>query len=178
MSMDDDLKEFLEEQNKQLKPEEYLKMVTIMKERKVKMIAYLEDPDGDRIELATVAEQLTTYINKHMEDKENNAINTQLYPLVNQMMASSVPRALGMEISVFLLTAETTRTGMSYFGLYIALLMRYITQHNLKIVTEETPLSDFEYHEYMNKQQENEKLFMKNFMGVEDDDDDPKNNIN
>jgi len=150
--MTEELKDFLD--GEELEPEDFFEMVTIMPKRKIKISAYLEDKDGERISLTTVSKNLNKYINKHMTNGENTPVNSQLFPLINQMMISSVPRSVGVAVSGFLFTAQSSRYALSMFGLNIALLMQYIHKHELKIVTEETPISEKQLEEYLAREEE------------------------
>lgn len=138
----------------ELEPEEYFEMITIMPKRKVKMVAHLEDQDGSKILLSTIAEKMKDHINKHMKSSENSPINSQLFPLINQMMISAVPRHVNISTAAFLFTARESRYALSMFGLQIALLMRYIDQNKLKVVCTEHKISQEQVDEYLAKEEE------------------------
>jgi len=152
----------------ELQPEDVFEMVTIIPKRKIKLSAYLEDKDGERIPVSRVAENLTKYVEKHMKDEENTPVNSQLFPMINSMMTSAVPRLMGMGPSMFLLMASTSRIALSYFGLTVALFMRYIQQHDLKIVTEETKISDKQIEKYYEQEAEADRRF-REAMGFADE---------
>ena len=154
-----------------LDPEEVFSMVTIFPKRGIKVVAHLEDKEGNKIYLKDIAQKLTTYINTQLESNENNPVNTQLFPLINQMMIQTVPRFIGLNASAMLFTSRSPRYALSTFGLQIALLIRYISQHELKIVTEEVSISKYEVEEYFRKEKEAEDKFLQAMTGKVTDDD-------
>lgn len=153
MSIEDDFEQFMENEEG-ITPEQVFKMVTILPKEKVRITAHLEDEEGEKIELATLAKKLTEYVQDHLTKQEATPVNRQLFPLINQWMISCVPRSMGMQLSAILLTAKESRYALSDFGLCVSLMMQYIKQHNLKIVTEETPITEMEYQEYLRKEEE------------------------
>ena len=156
----------------EITPEEAFSMVTIIPKKKVKLTAYLEDKDGERILLATVATNLNKYIRKHLKSKENTPVNSQLLPLINQYMVSSIGRHIGLRSAGLLLSAEMPKYAISTFGLDVALLMRYIQQHSLKIITEETPVTQIEIDKYLSMQDEANEKMLQAMMGGSDGSDD------
>ena len=149
MSYDDDLKNFMDEEG--FEPEEAFAMVTLMPKRKLKVTAYLENEEGEKVSLAELAEDVTRYIKEHMTMDETTAINSQFFPLINQFMISVVPRVTDLKVTEFMFTAGALRHTLSFFGLSVALLMQYIQQHKLKIVTEEETITEEELEEYLEK---------------------------
>lgn len=168
MSFEKDFENYITEED-ELAPEDVFQMVTIMPKRKIKMTAHLEDKDGQKITLATIATNLKNYIDGHMENVEDTPVNTQLFPLINQMMVSAIPRHVGLQLSSFLFAARGSRQAISVFGLQIALLMRYIQQHELKIVTEQVKISDKELEDYLSKEAEANSRLRNAIMGEDDD---------
>jgi hypothetical protein len=155
MSYEDELKEFMEQEG--LTPETAFSMVTLMPKRKLKITAYLEDEEGEKVSLADLAQDVVRYIEEHMTDSESTAINSQFFPLINQFMTSVVPRATDLRVAEFMFTAGAIRHALSYFGLAVALLMQYISQHNLKIVTEEEAVTDEEMEDYLERSRNAER---------------------
>jgi hypothetical protein len=169
MSYEDELKDFMMEEG--FKPEEAFSMVTLMPKRKIKVSAYLEDQEGERVLLGDIAEDLVRYIKEHMTADESSPINSQFFPLINQFMISIVPRVVGLQVTEFMFTASALRSAMSMFGLSVALLMQYIQQHNLKIVTEEEAITEEELEDFMERGQKAESALAK-ALGVNFDEED------
>jgi len=169
MTFEDNFEDYMDDDG-QLTPEKAFSLVTLMPKRRIKLTAYLEDKDGERIDLATVAENVTKYVNKEMKDMENNPINSQLYPLFNQYMISAVGRQVGLTQAAFLMSAEVSKTALSLFGLSSCLLTRYINQHELTVVTEETPVTEQEIKNYFEKQDQANESFRKAVFGDEETD--------
>lgn len=160
----------------EIDPEEYFSMITIFPKKGIKVSAYLQDKEGNKILLKDLATKLRAYIDEHMTNEESTPVNSQLFPLINQMIPFVVPQAVGFGAAAFLLTARSSRYAISTFGLHVSLLMRYINQHNLKIITEEITISKDEIDLYL----KNERLAEAKLMGAMSGEvvDDSKETIN
>lgn len=155
MSYEDELKAFMKEEG--MDPEAAFSMVTLMPKKKLKISAFLEDDDGDRISLSDLAEDVVRYIEENMGDEESSMINSQFFPLINKFMTLVVPRATDLRVAEFMFTAGALRHALSYFGMAVALMMQYISQHNLKIVTEEETITDQELEDYLEQSKKAEQ---------------------
>lgn len=144
----------LNEEGKPFKPEEIFSMVTIMPKKKIKVTAYLEDEEGDKILISEIAENLVNFVNEQLGDEENTAVNSQLFPLCGQFMTSIVPRFMGFQLSSLMFEASGFRQALLTLTLSSTLFMQYIEQHKLKIVTEVTQLSDQEVEAYLSRSEE------------------------
>jgi hypothetical protein len=159
----------------EMKPEDVFSMVTILPKKKIKVTAYLEDQDGDRVLVSEVAENLVKYIDEHMEaDAAMSPVNSQLFPLCGSFMTSLVPRFVGMQAAYVLFQASIFRRALLMLSLGSTLFMQFIDQHKLKIVTETTELSDYEIESYLSRSKDfDEKIndaFNDMFTGREDTD--------
>ena len=152
MSFEDEFQEFMKRED--LKPEDIFSMVTIMPKKKIKVTAYLEDKDGERILISEIAEQLVKYLQDQMTTEEPTAINSQMFPLCGQFMMSIVPRFVGMDLAHLMFQAGGFRQALLTLSLSSTLFMQYIQQHELKVVTETTALSDDEVENYLSKSRE------------------------
>jgi hypothetical protein len=156
-------------------PEEVFKLITVMPRHKIRVMTYLEDDAGDRITLKELAVELVDFINKNMEDPEKNVINAQLFPLTAQFMGSLVPRFVGIQASTVLFGASSFRRALTMTALGTALLMQYIQQHGLKIVTETETVTDQEIESLMNVRTNSDKMInnlFNTFSSTEEDDED------
>lgn len=156
MSLEDDYKDFMEREEK-LTPEDVFSMVTIMPKRKIKVTAHLEDKDGEIILVKDIADDLVKFINGEMQQTDSTAVNSQLFPMAGQFMTSIVPRFIGIPVAGVMFESGTMRHGILTFGLASMLLMQYIQQHELKIVTTVTDLSDDEIEDYIRRSRESEE---------------------
>lgn len=171
--LSDELKAFMKNEGQGTSPEDIFKVVTVMPERKLKITCYLVDKDGDRVEIADIADDLVKYIHEKMSVQENNDVNTQVFPLIGQLMASYTPRAVGMKPAAFLLAAPSIRNALIDLGMASFLMLQYIKQMGLKIVTNEEEISDQEMALYFKNGEKAEDFLKKSFDGfLKDDKDD------
>lgn len=173
---EDEVKDFLK-QDGDLKPEDVFSMVTIMPKRKIKVIAHLEDTEGEQILVADLAENLTKYINEQMQLQESTPVNSQLFPMAGQFMTSIVPRFVGLQVGSIMFEASGFRHALLTFGLASMLFMQYVQQHGLKIVTTTIDLSDEEVEAYLDRSREaNRRLkeALEHAFGVEGNEEDPE----
>jgi hypothetical protein len=129
-------------------------MVTIMPKKKIKVTAYLEDKEGERILVAEIAENLVKFVQEQMTQEEATPVNSQMFPLCGQFMMSIVPRFVGMDLAHLMFQAGGFRQALLTLSLSSTLFMQYIQQHELKVITETTDLSDEEVDNYMEKSRE------------------------
>lgn len=152
-----------------LDPEQAFRMITIMPKNRIKVLAYLEDQDGDRITFKEIADELVDFVEENMTDPTPNQINAQMFPLTTQFMSSVVPKFVGNNIAAFLFAAPQFAKALSMLSLSTALLMQYIQQHNLKIVTETETLTDEELQLFTSNQEKASKAFLDMFSGMQSD---------
>lgn len=171
MSYEDELRDWMEQEGMgEYDPEDVFSLVTIMPERRIKVTAYLEDKDGNRVSLKDMGVQVLDYIHKHLKNRDATAVNSQIFPLVSQFMVSIVPRATGFSVADFMFTAPALREGLTKFGLSAFFLSQYIQQHKLKIVTEEEELSEEQIQDYYRRAREAEDK-LRRALGIEGEDD-------
>lgn len=161
MSFEKEFQDFLSKDEP--KPEDIFSMVTIMPKKKIKVTAYLEDKDGEKLLTSEVAENLVEYVVDQMHNDSNTPVNSQLFPLCGQFMTSIVPRFVGLDTASILFQASGFRDALLYLSLSSVLFMQYIEQHGLKIVTEVTTLSDEEVTAYVNRSQEADERMRRAF---------------
>lgn len=166
--MSDDFNEWMSGAGEERDPEDFFSLVTILRDRKLRIIAHLEDAEGNRIDLKEVATDLLAYIEKHMQSPTSTPVNDQIFPLLSQSMVSVVPRTAGISVADFIFSAGVLRNTMIRYGLASFLLAQYIQQHKLKIVTEEEPLTQHEIDEYMRKSEEAENKLRRVLRGDSD----------
>lgn len=170
MSYKDELQDFLTKEEP--KPEDIFSMVTIMPKKKIKVTAYLEDAEGDRILVSEIAESLVTFVNEQLKEQESTPVNSQLFPLCGQFMTSIVPRFVGLQIAGLMFEATAFRNALLTLSLSSTLFMQYIEQHKLKIVTEVTQLSDDEVNAYIARSEEFDRRLRSALEAAFGDDDD------
>ena len=159
-------------------PEDVFGILTYMLKKKIQIAAYLEDEEGTKIEFKEIGEDLLNYIYENLNDEEENVIVDQLYPAIAQFMISVVPRTAGYHASAFMMEVPAVRDALIKFGLANQLLMKYLEQHKLKIVTETTPMSEAKVEEILARNKAHEEALARamestsGLRGAEDDDDD------
>lgn len=170
MSYEDEVQDFLKSQER--KPEDIFSMVTIMPKRKIKVVAHLEDKDGEAVLVSDIAENLVEFINSEMKTIESTPVNSQMFPMAASFMVSIVPRFIGIPVAGLMFEANAFRHGVLTFGLASMLLMQYIQQHELKIVTTTTELSDEEVDAYVERGREADRKLkeaFENAMGIDNE---------
>lgn len=138
------------------KPEDYFSMVTVMPKKKIKVVAYLEDEDGDRVTIADIAENLVEFITSHMTNEESTDINSQIMPLCGSFITSIIPRFVGFRPASFMFSASIFKDALLYLSMSSVLFIQYIEQNKLKIVTETFALSQEEIDIFLKKGAESE----------------------
>ena len=172
MSLNDDYDDFM--RKNEPKPEDCFSMQTYMPKRKIKIVAHLEDKEGQVVDVADLAEDLVKFIQEQMKTQESTPVNSQMFPMVGQFMTSIVPRFMGLNFAALMFEASSTRQTLLTFGLASMLFMQYVQQHELKIVTTTSDLSDQELEEYYQRSEAAEKRIQsafRNALGVEDNED-------
>lgn len=161
MSFEDEFQDFLTKEEP--KPEDVFSMVTIMPKKKIRVTAYLEDEEGDRILVSDIAESLVSFVNEQLMSEDSTPVNSQLFPLCAQFMTSLVPRFIGMQIAGLMFEATAFRQALLTLSLSSTLFMQYIEQHKLKIVTEVTELSDEEIAACISRSEEYDRRLREAF---------------
>lgn len=154
--------------NENLEPEEIFEMATVLPSKGIKVVAHLEDEEGEIITIKEISKELASFINDQMTTEEMTPINSQLFPVCGQFMTSLVPRLVGIQTSMVLFAAGSFRQALLDLSLGSLLLMQYIEQHKLKIVTETIPLSQYEMDEYFRRSEEADEMIKKVFQNILD----------
>lgn len=143
MSLEDDFQDFLAREEP--RPEDVFTMVTFLPHMKKRITCHLEDESGEKILTSEVAESLVQYVDAQLKMKdEPNDINSKIFPLAAQFIVSIVPRFIGIQNASILITSSVFRDALTTLSVSSMLLMQYINQHNLKIITETTDVSEEE----------------------------------
>ncbi len=115
--------------------------------RKKRVSVRLVDKDGDDVSLKDIMDNLTGYLGDQLKQHEGtNATLTEIYPLMAQAMALSLPDAFGGDryAAALLMSQETLRYAFMHqmtLGFY---LLKFIQKNELKIITEEEDMTDEE----------------------------------
>lgn len=127
-----------------LSPEEIIQVATVDKVRKVRITAEIRDEDGNVTPLHEIIEELLGYIKRKIESDDTNNFKEQIAPLMNQTLASGLPRLIGIGPACFYITNESARVSISIMMSLSLLLLKYIQEQKLTIFTVEEPLTDEE----------------------------------
>lgn len=139
---EDDLEE-LYEGSAEVEPEDVFNMVLINKVKKTKVSIELEDPDGDTVPLKDVIQQLLGYIKDQLHDGDNQFAD-QIMPLMAHSVVSGLGRILGIRTTAFYLANDVTRLSLIHMMCLGLLLLKFVQQKNLTIVTQEEEVTDQE----------------------------------
>ena len=144
-------------------------MDTINRVAKTKTIYSLIDAEGNKINLVEIADTLSEYINKHLNDSENETpVNSQMFPLFNNFYALLLGRRMSFPNAILLVSSPMTNHAMSQIALGSALLMRYMDKNKLKIVSETIALTDKEI-EMLDQMQKSQKDNLSKLDSILDD---------
>jgi len=146
---DDDLEE-LYEGSSDIEPEDVFDMVLINKVKKTRVTIELEDEDGDTVPLKDVIQQLLGYIKDQMEDGDNQ-FSDQIMPLMAHSVVSGLGRILGIRTTAFYLANDVTKSSLIHMMCLGLLLLKFVQQKNLTIVTHEQSVTDEEIEELERK---------------------------
>jgi len=131
------------------------------------MKQWIEDKDGDTVELTDIICELLDYMNDKMNPEERNTFQDQIMPLISQSVVSVLSRMIGIEATAFHLAVDTTREAFIYSMCISFLLLKYVQKHDLKIFTEEEDISSEEIKEIHRKGEANKVAMMGVLMGAD-----------
>jgi hypothetical protein len=144
---EDELEAMHEGSDDALEPEDVFKLVTINRIRKKRTIVHLQDEAGDRVELKDVVKELLVYIKDKMEDEDGNQFTEQIMPLMSQAVVSGLGRMIGLHATAFHLSQQVTRASIIHMMCVALLMLKFVQQKELTIVTFEEDVTDEEIEE-------------------------------
>lgn len=128
-----------------MKVEDFFNIVTIDKKRKKRITIRLEDADGDEVPIKEAVEKLTDYVIEkasNQDDDDNNHVINKLAPLVGHALVCGLPKVIGDNLTIMMLSMEHYRHSMSMMMLLSFVLIKWVQDKKLKIVTMEEDISD------------------------------------
>lgn len=127
----------------QVNTEELVQMILLNKKRKVRIKVELRDEANEVVPLKKICTELLGYVNEKFEDEDmNNNFVTQVYPLLANMLSTSLAGSLDANLAAAVLTNNLIKDSFMMTMSLSFLLLQYIKQNNLSINTIEEPLSD------------------------------------
>jgi len=166
-NFDEDEIEQLFEDEEAMSPEEVFKMVMINKVKGTTVHVELYDEDEDKVELSEVIEQLLSYIEEKLEDKEANQFVDQIMPLMAQSVVSGLGRMLGIRHTAFFLANETSRVALVNMMSMAFLLLKFVQQKKLVIQTFEEEISEEEIEDIQRKAKAGSAATMGALLGMD-----------
>lgn len=152
--LEDDLAEsFGGENQDEVAPEDILQMVMINRNKKTKVSISLEDEEGDKVDLVETISGLIKYVEDKLNDKEENQFVEQILPLMSQSVVTGLSRMIGTDATAFHLTNPITRTAIINMMAVGFLLLKFVQQNDLSVVTHEEPVTDEEIAEIEQRSQ-------------------------
>lgn len=142
---EDDDSLFDDEPKESIKVEDFFNIVTIDKKRKKRITIRLEDVDGDEVPIKEAVENLTEYVidkASNKDDDENNHVINKLAPLVGHALVCGLPKVIGDRLTIMMLSMEHYRHSMSMMMLLSFVLIKWVQDKKLKIITMEEDISD------------------------------------
>ena len=155
MELDEDELSELRDNPDDITPEDIFKMVMVNKLRKIKVKVELRDKDGDKVELADIVTELIKYMKEQMGDENGNQFSDQILPLVSESLVSTLGRMLGIQVTAFYLSNDTTRTALLWSMAMAFLILKYVQKHGLIIHTMEEAITDEEIEEIERRSEAN-----------------------
>ena len=166
-NFDEDEIEQLFEDEEAMSPEEVFKMVMINKVKGTTVHVELYDEDEDKVELSEVIEQLLSYIEEKLEDKEANQFVDQIMPLMAQSVVSGLGRMLGIRHTAFFLANETSRVALVNMMSMAFLLLKFVQQKKLVIQTFEEEISEEDIEDIQRKAKAGSAATMGALLGMD-----------
>ena len=143
--LEDDLAaSFGDDNQEEIAPEDILQMVMINRNKKTKVSISLEDDEGDEVDLVDTISGLIKYVEDKLKDKDENQFVEQILPLMSQSVVTGLSRMIGTEATAFHLTNPITRTAIINMMAVGFLLLKFVQENSLSVVTHEEPVSDEE----------------------------------
>jgi hypothetical protein len=143
-----------------LKPEDVFKMTMVNKPRKKRVIVEIEDADKATVKVEDVVQELLTYIKTKMKEGDENQFMGQILPLMSQAVVSGLGRMLGIRMTAFYLSDETSRYAFIQMMCVAFLMLKFVQQKGLTINTYETDVSDEEIEELDRKGHANDAAML------------------
>ena len=162
---DDELEEMHEGSGEELDPEDVFKTVMINKIKKTRVRVELEDKEGDTIPLRDVIQQLLGYIKDQTADNAENQFSEQIMPLMAHSVVSGLGRMIGIRATAFYLANDTTKMSLIYMMCLGLLLLKFVQQKDLTIVTHEEDISDEEIEEIERRMEANKAATIASMIG-------------
>lgn len=167
--MTDSLQDYLtDEQDKFL--EEMFSAAVILKKEKKKITVHLEDGEGNTLQLKEISRNFHKFLTDKLSFQDDidlstadNKIANSVFPLMNQLAATAMPRIAGPQVASLMFMAPDLRAALVTYGMMVFLLNQYINQNKLKIVKTMVDITDEELEKYMQSQRETEERLQKAF---------------
>ncbi len=130
--------------------EELVQMILLNKERKVRIKVELRDETDQPVSLKKVIKDLMEYINDKFKnpDTKNNSFVTQIYPLLANVLSTSLAGSLDPNLAAAVLTSNVVKDSFMMTMSLSFLLLQYIKQNNLTIHTIEEQLTEEQLEEW------------------------------
>lgn len=127
----------------QINEKELVEMVLLNKDRKVRIKVELKDTHGESVPLKKVVTDLLEYVDdKFKEGQEENPFVSQIYPLLANMLATTLGKALHPNLAAAVLTNNLVKDSFMMTMSLSFLLLQYIKQNGYSIHSTEEPLTD------------------------------------
>jgi hypothetical protein len=149
-----------------LTPEEVFSLVMINKKRNIKTSVELRDAQNNVVALPEVIESLIDYINGKIKSEEQNQFVDQIFPMMGQALVSGLGRLLGNGMTGFYLANDTSRHSFIFMMCISFLLLKYVQDKKLTIVTIEEPTTADEIESVTRKSKANSMAIMGSAMGM------------
>jgi len=161
----EDLEELYEGAEEGIEPEDVFNMVLINKIKKTRIQIELEDEDGDIVPLKDVIQQLLGYIKDQLKDEDGNQFADQIMPLMAHSVVSGLGRMIGLRATAFHLANDTTRLSLIHMMCLGLLLLKFVQQKNLHIITHEEDVTDEEIEEVERRTEANKAAVLASLAG-------------
>lgn len=125
-----------------LNQSDIFRIVAIDKVRKKEILIELRDKNDGLVSIKDTVKKLTTYVEDKMADEAPSNITQQIYPLMAQCSPQVLLQLLGDRMSMLLFSNDFTRKSFIHMMVVGFLLLKFVQQNNLKVVTIEKDVSD------------------------------------
>jgi len=143
------------------------RLVTIDKDKKVKITISLKDANGGDISIKETIRSLTEWVDDKLKSTESSSCRHQIYPLMAQSMAEGMIKLLGINTASLMLSSESIRYSIIHMMTVGFYLLKFIQRKNIKVFTNEEPLTDQDILTYERISKASNLATMAHHMGLD-----------
>lgn len=151
--------------------DQLFRIITIDRQRRVKMNIQLRDKDGDEVPVRETVEKLTEWVSDQLgSDNEVNTCRQQIMPLMAHAVVGGMFKFLDRDMAASMLSTEVVRYSLVHMMSVGFYLLKWLQKKDIKIFTSEEPITQDELEMYDRLNNANSIMNMAQNMGVAPED--------